>query len=73
MNLNEFNFKNVVYDFCMYYNNQIQSTAKLKSQDELNNNEFTLSIYNNIVDARIKSKICCSNIPPLPIPWGDIC
>ena len=28
MNLDEFNLKNSVYDFCMYYNNRIHSTTR---------------------------------------------
>ena len=59
MNLDEFNLNNSVYDFCMYYNNRIHSTTRFKSQEVIKkwDDEFTLSIYNNIVDARRKSKI----------------
>ena len=33
MNLNEFNLKNSVYDFCMNYINRIHSTTRFKSQE----------------------------------------
>ena len=60
MNLDEFNLKNSVYDFCMYYNNRIHSTTRSKPQEVIEkrwDEELTLSVYNNIVDARRKSKI----------------
>ena len=62
MNLDEFNLKkNSVFDFCMYYNNRIHRTTRFKPQEEIEKKrwdvEFTLSVYNNIVDARRKSKI----------------
>ena len=59
MNLDEFNLKNSVYDICMYYNNRIHRTTRLKPQEVSEkrwDEEFTLSVYNNIVDARRKFK-----------------
>ena len=59
MNLDEFNLKNSVYDFCMYYNNRIHSATRFKPQEVIEkrwDEEFTLSVY-NIVDARRKSKL----------------
>ena len=44
----------------MYYNNLIHSTKRLKPQEVIEkrwDEEFSLSVYNNIVDAIRKSKI----------------
>ena len=59
MNFDEFNLKNSIYDFCMYYNNRIQSTTRFKPQEVIEKIWWRVSIivYNNIVDARKKSKI----------------
>ena len=55
MNLNELNLKNSVYDFCMNYNNRIHNITRFKSQEVIEkwwDEEFGLSVYNNIVDER---------------------
>ena len=61
MNLDEFNLKiNSVYDFFLYYNNKIHSITRFKPQEVIEkkwDEEFTLIVYYNIVDAIRKSKI----------------
>ena len=40
MNIDEFDLKNAVYDFCMYYNNRIHSTTKFKPQEIIEKDEI---------------------------------